>query len=309
MSQPAALPKGGHTIFHVDEPLPSSAPDFFSNNYLSLSTNTHVRDIFLRKVLSAPPNRLLGSTGSRLATGHSIEYKADSRDHVHKTSLAPRPRCFFGSGFNANLAFVSAVPQKNDAIIHDEFLHSLYSMDGDFCPLREIVEIVEALVPAGHAHIVVDEAHTSGVFGPNRTYLVAVWTSPLIRDYTIHFAKDVMFSTSMSYTDIDALEACLAVISSAYGQELRERVYHLSLYTHDRLTTALKNVPETILALDNPDAPSRDLRPWPVLPDHPRLHPSREIRVIIHAVNTETQIDTFTNELVAWVDSKTRAKL
>ena len=60
------------------------------------------------------------------------------------------------------------------------------------------------------------------------------------------------------------------------GGQLRERVYHLSLYTHDRLTTALKNVPETILALDNPDAPSRDLRPWPVLPDHPRLHPSRE---------------------------------
>ena len=52
-------------------------------------------------------------------------------------------------------------------------VESLYSMDGDFCPLTEIVELVETLVPAGHAHIFVDEAHTTGLCGPNGTGYVS----------------------------------------------------------------------------------------------------------------------------------------
>ena len=52
-------------------------------------------------------------------------------------------------------------------------LESMYSMDGDFCPLREIVELVETLVPTGHAHIFVDEAHTTGLCGPNGTGYVS----------------------------------------------------------------------------------------------------------------------------------------
>ena len=229
MSQPSALhdslqqaiakrAKEGFTIFYVDEPLPTSAPDFFSNNYLSLSTDPSVREVFLRKVQTAAPARLLGSTGSRLATGNSTEFKA--LEEAFMKFLGAPSALFFGSGFNANLAFVASVPQKNDVIIHDELIHascregirlsshtayrfahnsvasfkecllgvlqkhtqitrggatlfvlleSLYSMDGDFCPLTEIVELIEMFVPAGHAHIVVDEAHTSGILGPNGT--------------------------------------------------------------------------------------------------------------------------------------------
>ena len=37
----------------------------------------------------------------------------------------------------------------------------------------------------------------------------------------INFAKNVMFSTSMPYTDIYALEACLSVISSPRGEEVQ----------------------------------------------------------------------------------------
>jgi 8-amino-7-oxononanoate synthase len=40
-------------------------------------------------------------------------------------------------------------------------------MEGDFCPLVEMVHVIENLIPAGHAHIVVDEAHTSAICGPN----------------------------------------------------------------------------------------------------------------------------------------------
>jgi 8-amino-7-oxononanoate synthase len=39
---------------------------------------------------------------------------------------------------------------------------SIFSMDGDRCPLREIVEICEA----NHANILLDEAHAIGIIGP-----------------------------------------------------------------------------------------------------------------------------------------------
>ena len=214
--------KQGMTIFRLDEPLPASAPDFFSNNYLSLSTDRSVRDTFLRKVQAAAPARLLGSTGSRLSTGNSFE--SNALETAFKQFFGAPSALFMGSCFSANVAFVTAVPQKNDVIIYDEMVHvssrdgirtstcdsyrfahnsvaslrecllgvlqkhpqiargsstvfilleSLYSMEGDFCPLTEMVELVETLLPTGNAHIVVDEAHTSAICGPNGTGYVS----------------------------------------------------------------------------------------------------------------------------------------
>ena len=210
------------TIRSLEDPLPSHAPDFFSNDYLSLSTDCSLRDIFLRKVQAASPARLFGSTGSRLTTGNSSEFNA--LETAFKRFFGAPSALLFSSGFSANLAFISTVPRKGDVIIYDELIHasirdgirvssrpsyhfshnsvasfekcllgalqnhpqitrgnstvfvvveSLYSMDGDFCPLTEIVELVETFVPAGHAHVVVDEAHTSGICGPNGTGYVS----------------------------------------------------------------------------------------------------------------------------------------
>ena len=44
-------------------------------------------------------------------------------------------------------------------------IESLYSMDGDLAPIAEIVELVESLLPEGNGHIVVDEAHSNGIYG------------------------------------------------------------------------------------------------------------------------------------------------
>lgn len=40
-------------------------------------------------------------------------------------------------------------------------VESLYSMDGDLCPLREVVELVEEVLKKGNGHLVVDEVKTS----------------------------------------------------------------------------------------------------------------------------------------------------
>ena len=51
-------------------------------------------------------------------------------------------------------------------------VESVYSMEGDIAPLREIVEMVEELFPNRNAHIIVDEAHSNGVYGPQGKGLV-----------------------------------------------------------------------------------------------------------------------------------------
>jgi 7-keto-8-aminopelargonate synthetase-like enzyme len=52
-------------------------------------------------------------------------------------------------------------------------VESLYSMDGDVAPLAAICETVERLLPNHNGHIVVDEAHATGVYGPHGRGLVA----------------------------------------------------------------------------------------------------------------------------------------
>ena len=44
-------------------------------------------------------------------------------------------------------------------------VESLYSMDGDLAPISEIVELVEDLLPQNNGHVVVDEAHSNGIYG------------------------------------------------------------------------------------------------------------------------------------------------
>lgn len=44
-------------------------------------------------------------------------------------------------------------------------IEALYSMDGDLAPVKEIVELVERLLPQGNGHVIVDEAHSNGIYG------------------------------------------------------------------------------------------------------------------------------------------------
>ena len=52
-------------------------------------------------------------------------------------------------------------------------VESLYSMDGTLAPLLQIVEMIETLFPRGNGYVVVDEAHATGVYGPQGKGLVA----------------------------------------------------------------------------------------------------------------------------------------
>jgi 8-amino-7-oxononanoate synthase len=52
-------------------------------------------------------------------------------------------------------------------------VESIYSMDGDICPLKELIDVGKGFCNAkGDIQFIVDEAHSVGVIGPNGSGLV-----------------------------------------------------------------------------------------------------------------------------------------
>lgn len=51
-------------------------------------------------------------------------------------------------------------------------VESLYSMDGDTAPLETIIPLIQKYFPEQNAYLIVDEAHATGVFGPNGAGIV-----------------------------------------------------------------------------------------------------------------------------------------
>ncbi|QJW91824.1 8-amino-7-oxononanoate synthase [Spirosoma taeanense] len=126
-------------------------------------------------------------------------------------------------------------------------VESVYSMDGDVAPLRQLVELSERY----QAALLVDEAHATGVFGPNGEGLVlelglqervmarvhtfgkalgvhgaAVAGSAALRDYLINFARPFIYTTALpphSLIAMDCAHRHLQNTSEARAQ-LHQRV-------------------------------------------------------------------------------------
>lgn len=206
--------------------VPSSSTDFSSNDFLSLSTTSELRRRYVAE-LDRYPNLALGSGGSRLLDGNTTYAESLERDiadfHHADTALLTT------SGFDANVAIFSTLPQPGDIMIYDELIHAsvhdgmrmsrvprqqrysfahndvssfssllshiipthpsvlassssifvaleaIYSMDGDVAPLQQILSEIDRLVPARqrqNIHLILDEAHATGVLGPNGRGLV-----------------------------------------------------------------------------------------------------------------------------------------
>lgn len=94
--------------------------DFYSNDYLGLARNKELQQLLLEQVQNNPA-LLSGSTGSRLISGNSSvateTEKLIAHQHNYESSL------LFPSGYNANLALFSTLPERQDTIIVDEQIH------------------------------------------------------------------------------------------------------------------------------------------------------------------------------------------
>ena len=102
-------------------PIPTNGIDFSSNDYLGFAKSEEIFDATHQYLLDHKI-KINGATGSRLISGnhnlYTITEKYIAEFHQSETAL------IFNSGYDANLGFFSAVPQRNDIILYDELCHA-----------------------------------------------------------------------------------------------------------------------------------------------------------------------------------------
>lgn len=265
--------------------------DFCSNDYLGMARSQTLREA-IRQAEAIPDNLLNGATGSRLLAGHTalastVEeqlahyYQTESAlvfnsgydanlglmaalpqrgdvlltdELIHasmidgaRLSYAERHR-FRHNDLDHLAQLLSEARERNAPTIFVA-VESVYSMDGDFAPLPELVDLCEQF----GAYLLVDEAHATGVYGPNGEGRVvelglqarvlarvhtfgkglgvhgaAVVGPTLLRDYLVNMARSLVYTTALP-------PHSLLAIACAHEQVAREGQARVQLQNHIRL--------------------------------------------------------------------------
>lgn len=252
---------------------PREGTDFASNDYLALAGAPRLKRAVEAAVARGVP---VGSGGSRLLRGNHPEHEALEAEAA--AFFGSEAALWFATGYAANSALVSTLPQRGDLIVYDELIHasvheglrlaraealavphndadafaeaigawrsrgekgrawiiaeSVYSMDGDFAPLRALAGVAER----HEAVLLIDEAHATGVFGPDGKGLAAelrpmpnlitlhtcgkglgcegalLCGPKVVRDHLVNRARGFIFSTApsplMAAAAREALKIC-----------------------------------------------------------------------------------------------------
>ena len=176
----------------------NSGLDFSSNDYLSLSQHPEIKKSLIQALKNNIP---LSASASRLITGNT---KWHEETELLFQKLVDRDSAlFFSSGYLANIGLISTLG-KEAILFSDELNHaslidgcklsrnpcriyphkdmnkletllkkekhkykiiiteSLFSMEGDFAPLEDLSELAIKY----NSLLIVDEAHSTGIYGP-----------------------------------------------------------------------------------------------------------------------------------------------
>jgi 8-amino-7-oxononanoate synthase len=93
--------------------------DFASNDYLGLAASRELKDAARAALARDVP---IGSGGSRLLRGNQREHEGLESEAA--AFFGAESALFFGSGYIANLALFSTLPQRGDLVVHDVLIHA-----------------------------------------------------------------------------------------------------------------------------------------------------------------------------------------
>jgi 8-amino-7-oxononanoate synthase len=244
--------------------LPEDKIDFCSNDYLGIIKNDllKIRD-------GSEPSHAYGSTGSRLLTGNyklieeteqfianfhnaeaglifnsgydanvgllsSVPNRGDTilYDYLSHASIRDGIRLSLAQSHSFQHNDLNGLDSKLKKLTGNVFVvtESVFSMDGDLCPLQELVILCEKY----NANLIIDEAHATGVIGEQGEGLVqmlglesrifarihtfgkacgvhgaVVLGSNTLRNYLINFARSFVYSTALP-------EQAIAHIKTSY---------------------------------------------------------------------------------------------
>lgn len=278
--------------------LPQQGVDFTSNDYLGLANAPRIKAAIAAAIERGVP---VGAGGSRLLRGNHAEHEALEAEAV--AFFGAGKVLYFGSGYAANAATFSTLPQRDDLIVHDALIHasahegisaskaqsvavahndveafdraiglwrqaggrghpwivveSLYSMDGDRAPLAALADLANR----HDGFLVVDEAHATGLYGPDGRGLAAGLESrgnvvvlhtcgkalgvsgallalpAALADHLINRARNFIYSTAPSPLMAAAVREALRMIADE--PERRVRLEALTGHAGEELSTRL----------------------------------------------------------------------
>ncbi len=335
--------------------------DFCSNDYLGLARSERLRAL-IQQEEEHYRHLPLGATGSRLLSGnHSLfEELEDTIASYHQGEaallfnsgytanvglLSALPQrgdtVFYDEASHASmkdglrLSYAKTYSFRHNSVedLRQKLKHatgqvyvvveSVYSMDGDQAPLRELAQLCNAQ----GATLIVDEAHAVGLYGEKGEGLTvalglqeqvfaqvitcgkamgchgaAVVGPRVLRDFLINYSRAFIYTTGLPTHALVALKCAYTLLPELKPE--RERVQQLAtrLYLKLNKLSGIRCTPENSMILSVfPQQPQQlkalaaalqqdgfDVRP--VLP--PTVPAGTErLRVIVHAYNTEDEID------------------
>jgi len=337
--------------------LPDGKVDFCSNDYLGVARN----GLLEKEMVHGDAH---GSGGSRLLAGNYalIEETETAIAGFHSAPAG----LIYNSGYDANVGLLSCVPRRGDVILYDALSHasirdgirlsfaqsfgfahndcrdlerrlaaaegggtvfvvteSVFSMDGDLAPLY----VMEELCGRYGAHLIVDEAHATGVIGAEGEGLVQrmglqdrcfarvhtfgkamgchgaiVLGSETLREYLINFSRAFIYTTALPPASVRAIASAyrLAPGLGAERQQLQRLIerFCLAQIGFRRLGSGTPiqgvvvpgNAEVKALATRLQEA-GLDVRPilYPTVP-----RGGERLRIVLHSFNTEDEVDRLT---------------
>jgi 8-amino-7-oxononanoate synthase len=266
-----------------------------SNDYLGLATDPRL----IKAVTSAfAKGTLVSSTGSRLLSGNAGVWE-DLESEIAQF-MGSEAALYFNSGYSANAGVLAALIRPADVVFSDSANHasiidglrlsgarkvifphrdmdslerelrkhssagqkfivtdSIFSMDGDRAPIADLVALAERY----GAELIIDEAHATGVVGPQGKGLVAgaglsdrvlatihpcgkalasmgcfVCCSEKLKQYLVNHARTFIFSTALPPYIASQTRAAIRIVAAADRQ--RSDLAALAAFLRDRLREA-----------------------------------------------------------------------
>lgn len=253
---------------------PGGLIDFSSNDYLGFARDSALFKKASQALQNQPKRN--GATGSRLLTGHDSLFdeteKTIARYHGTETAL------IFNSGYDANLGVLSSLPARSDLVLYDVYAHAsirdglslspaktlsfshnnfedlehkllkfsnpytnlwivseaVFSMDGDTPDFAALARLAARF----RAHIIIDEAHATGVLTDlthsyHASGLLALLTARVVtfgkalgchgaavlgskdlKQYLINFARSLIYTTALPPHSVATVQAAYQTLQS-----------------------------------------------------------------------------------------------
>ena len=336
--------------------------DFCSNDYLGFAQSEKLKNNILGRLQNGTFSN--GATGSRLLTGNSslVESVEEEIKTFHKAESAlifnsgyTANLGFFSCIAKKNDTILSdslCHASIRDGIRlsfakHVKFIHndlkdlerklvkstgnrfvvveSVYSMDGDFAPLKEIVDLCKYY----NANVIVDEAHATGVIGKTGegminhlglendvfarvhtfgkalgTHGAVILGSEKLKTYLINYSRPFIYTTALPDHSLVAISESYKLLTKSVAdiEKLRENV--TIFYENLGLKcSALKSPVFSFLVPGNSEVKnvserlkSLNINVLPVL--SPTVQEGKErLRICLHSFNSKEEIGLLTNLL------------